>query len=152
MEFALKLAHSYMYKPRTIILAIVDPTQDGRLPLIRDIVSSELAIHCRTLGVMMKPVHMPESAVQKLYQVARNEDTELRLGFGWHMIRPTLYSEPENKTDIWSAPPPANNGVQSLRKKLSDMLFSSIQREMPRLLVEMTLRMIQAVEGNGEPC
>jgi len=155
IAFSLKLAKLYMYKPSTTILAVVNPERDIQLPLVRDIVNSELAIHRRTLGVMTRPVYMQEADARKLCQVSCNNYSELRLGLGWHVTQcPRLLSTPEHenfqKTDIWPAPQSADLGVPSLRKKLSDMLFHSIQRELPRLLSEMTCRMIQVCEGNGE--
>jgi hypothetical protein len=150
------MAQLYMYKPSTIVLTPANCLHDPQFSLIRDIVKSELAIHQRTLGVMMKPAWMSETDTQKSYQVVRNDDRELKLGLGWHVtgfssFTPMPEHEHFRKADIWSALPSTDVGIPSLRKKLSDMLFSSIQRELPRLLNEMTRRIIQVCEDKGEP-
>ena len=145
-----------MHQPSTIVLAVVNFTRDLQLSLVRDIVNSELAIYQRTLGVMMKPVWALGKDAQESYQVVRNNDGELRLGLGRHVtgcssFLPMLEHEDLQRAGIWSALPSADVGAASLRNKLSDRLFTASQRELARLLNEMTRKMTQVCEGKGKP-
>jgi len=158
----LELAQSYLYKPRTIVLAVVNAMWDSELQLIRDIINSELAIHKRTLGVITRPEGILEKAdALRMHRLARNEDAELKLGLGWHVIK-----KPQNGhslqqissqesaffgSGIWSTLPSADLGVSALSHKLSHILFTCIQQEMPNILTELTNRLVEAHKHNGEP-
>ncbi|GAB7336357.1 hypothetical protein MBLNU13_g09088t2 [Cladosporium sp. NU13] len=84
----LKLAQGYLYKPRTITLAVVNARWDSEHQLTRDIINSELGIHKRTLGVTTGPEDILEKADDlRVHLLARNDDPELKHGLGWHVIK-----------------------------------------------------------------
>ena len=158
----LKLAQFYLYKPRTIILAVVNAMWDSELQLIRDMINSELAIHKRTLGVITRPEGILEKAdALRMHRLARNDDAELKLGLGWHVIKKPQHGHSLQQIDsqeaaffgsgIWSTVPSADLGVSALRDKLARVLFTCVQHEMPRILTELMDQLVKAHEHNGEP-
>lgn len=135
---------------------------DSELQFIRDIINSELAIHRRTLGVITRPEGILEKAdALRMHRLARNEDAELKLGLGWHVIKKpqhdhTLQHRGSQESDffksgIWSTLPSADLGVSSLSDKLSHILFACVQREMPHILSELKTQLVKAHEHSGVP-
>ena len=107
----------------------------------------EIAQHM--MGVITKPdgVLSQDDALKSI-DMARNE--ELRLGFGWHVVR-NLSHEAKDRTpehwdleerrfftsSVWSRLPSKDLGIESLRQKLCQRLFESIKRDLPLLIQEM---------------
>ena len=158
----LELAQSYLYKPRTIILAVVNAMWDSELQLIRDLINSHLALHKRTLGVITRPEGILEKAdAVRMHRLARNDDAELKLGLGWHVIKKPQHGHSLQqigsqesaffRSGIWSTLPSADLGVGALKDKLSYILFTRIQHEMPRILTELTDRLVKAHAHDAEP-
>lgn len=158
----LKLARSYLYKPRTIILVIVNAMWDSELQLIRDIINSELAIHKRTLGVITRPEGILEKTdALRMQRLARNNDPELRLGLGWHVIKKLqhghllqqigLQESASFGSGIWSTLPSADLGVSALRQNLAHILLTRVVNEMPHILTELMNQLVKAHEHSGEP-
>ena len=158
----LKLAQFYLYKPHTIVLAVVNAMWDSELQLIRDIINSELAIYKRTLGVVTRPEGILEKAdALRMRRLACNDDTELKLGLGWHV---TKKPQPGHslqqigsqesaffESGIWSTLPSVDLGVSALRNKLARILFSCVQHEMPRRLTELMGQLFEAHQHGGDP-
>jgi hypothetical protein len=158
----LKLAQSYLYKPQTIILAVVNEMWGSELQLIRDIHNSELAIYKRTLGVITQPEGILEkSDAVRMHRLPRNDDAELKLGLGWHVIKKPQPGHSLQQigsqesaffeSGIWSTLPSADLGVSALRNKLAHILFTCVQHEMPRILIEPMDQLVKAHEHDGEP-
>jgi hypothetical protein len=158
----LKLAQSYLYKPQTSILAVVNAMWDSELQLIRDIINSELAIHKRTLGVITRPEGILEKAdALRMHRLASNDDAELKLGLGWHVIKKPQPGHSLQQIGsqesaffeygIWSTLPSADLGISGLRNKLAHILFTCVQHEMPRILTELMDQLVKARGHDGEP-
>ena len=135
---------------------------DSELQLIRDIINSELAIHKRTIGVITRPEGILEKAdALRMHRLARNEDAELKLGLGWHVIKKPQPGHSLQQigsqesaffeSGIWSTLPSAHLGVSALRNKLAHILFTCVQHEMPRILTELMEQLVKSHQHNREP-
>jgi hypothetical protein len=127
-----------------------------------DIINSELAIHKRTLGAITRPKGILEKAdALRMHRLARNDDAELKLGLRWHVIKKRQPGHSLQqigsqeaaffKSGIWSTLPSTDLGVSALRNKLAHILFTCVQREMPRILTELMDQLVKAHKHNGGP-
>lgn len=153
VEAVAALTRSYLQKPRTIVLAVVNATSDFQVQSIGDFMrTSEIAT--RMMGVITKPDGvLTHDDRLRMIDLACNQDLEL--GLGWHAVRNLDHEaadrSPENRdweeknffrNSVWSRLPKKDLGIRSLRQKLCQYLFECIKRELPHLIKEMTDQLI----------
>ncbi|KAH7117540.1 interferon-induced GTP-binding protein Mx [Dendryphion nanum] len=141
-----EITDRYISQSRTICLAVVSATNDyanqGILSKVRKVDPDGE----RTLGIITKPDRLPSgSGTEAAYiNLARNEDIFFKLG--WHVIKNRSFEEGDNSFMERNASEAAyfrnsnfrclskdNVGVDSLRDRLSRLLFEHIKQELPKL-------------------
>lgn len=144
-----RLVETYMERKNSIILAIVS----ARNQVIMQKVLSKVKAHDknqeRTLGIITKPdLLIPGSQDEdKFIKLARNQELSHRLALGWHVLRNRSEMEgsltPQERdskereffdSGIWSAIPSNNRGVNTLRKKLANILLDHIRQNLDTLI------------------
>ncbi|KAI1358948.1 P-loop containing nucleoside triphosphate hydrolase protein [Xylaria arbuscula] len=147
-----RLVGTYMAKKNSIILAIIS----ARSQVVMQKVLLEAKRHDknqeRTLGIITKPdLLIPGSRDEDQFmKLARNQEPQLQLAFGWHVLRnrseaeasltPGERDQKEKEffeSGIWSAIPSNNRGVDTLRKKLSNILLDHIRKNIDPLIKEI---------------
>lgn len=140
----------YIKQPRIICLAIISATNDAANQPILTKVRQADPNHDRTLGVITKldKLDAGSGSEDKFLQLARNED--VRFKHDWHAIRNrnfkecgfsfeerNLAEEDFFTTSTFSCLDKKNVGIGALRKRLSQLLFDHIKKELPRLQKEL---------------
>ncbi|KAK0368444.1 dynamin family protein [Colletotrichum limetticola] len=136
----------YIKRPRTICLAVVSATNDAANQPILQRVRRFDPRGERTLGIITKPDQLPEGSgsESQFLELARNENVFFKLG--WHVIRNRRFSE--NEFSFWERNateaqffrtsnfrnlPRDIVGIETLRRRLSQLLFEHVKTELPQL-------------------
>ena len=146
LETVAEITDMYIYRPRTICLAVVSAASDyanqKSLTKVRDF---DPQGH-RTLGIITNTDTLPKgSGSEKLcLTLARNEDIEFRLG--WHVLKNRKFEENEfslqecNSAEAlhfrasnFKSLPDNCLGIDALRIRLSQRLFEHVKEELPKL-------------------
>jgi GTPase SAR1 family protein len=146
VDLVKEITDHYISNPRTICLAVVSATNDyanqGILSKVRDVDPNGE----RTLGIITKPDRLPSgSGSETAYlNLARNEDVFFKLG--WHVLKNRSYEEGHSsfeqrnaseaayfRTSNFKILPKDNVGIESLRTRLSKLLFNHVKQELPKL-------------------
>lgn len=137
-----------MQESKSIILVVVAANNQ----LANQSVLSRAKLHDpsskRIVGVITKPDLVDNSSNERKYlDLCRGLESAHRLPLGWHVVR---NSSEQERSDVnhdrdleeqkffqrsgWSSVSPANRGIQSLRNKLSKVLFEHIRESLPGLI------------------
>lgn len=146
VELVREITDRYISQSRTIILAVVSATNDyanqGILTKARKVDPDGE----RTLGIITKPDRLPAgSGSEGAYiSLARNEDIFFKLG--WHVVKNRSFEEGASsfaernaaeasyfRQSNFSCLPKENTGIESLRERLSKLLFDHVKQELPKL-------------------
>jgi GTP-binding protein EngB required for normal cell division len=144
------LVLSYMKKPRSVILAVMSAKNDINNQIVSNY-AAEMDPHGqRTLGIITKPdtLDVGSENERSFYDLAKNEDVEFSLG--WHVLKNRDYesractsTEQDQKEGdffskgIWASLPKRDVGIDSLRKKLSQLLQKQIESHLPGLIKDV---------------
>jgi GTPase SAR1 family protein len=146
VQLVAEITDRYIGQSRTICLAVIAATNDyanqGILTKVRNVDPKGE----RTLGIITKPDRLiPGSGMEKAYfDLARNEDVHFTLG--WHVLKNRAFEESSNsfmernaseaayfRKSIFKVLPKQDVGIDSLRDRLSKLLFHHVQLELPKL-------------------
>ena len=145
-----KLVEKYIGNPRTIILPVISAKNDYANQIILKKAREADPEGRRTLGIITKPDDLyPFSDNEKAFMnLAENRDISFALG--WHVLRnrnaqemKSSFAEREREENKffslsqWARLPAENQGIVSLRSKLSDLLYQHIKQELPALRKEL---------------
>ncbi|TVY87611.1 Interferon-induced GTP-binding protein [Lachnellula willkommii] len=139
----------YISEPRTICLAVVAGGSHHATQTILEKIKKVDPKGNRTLGIITKPDRIDGDGSKRAFlELAQNLDIQLKLG--WHVIKNreaheadhTLEQRKESESkwfsaSVFKALPPDHVGIDSLRKRLSQLLFEHIRRELPKLKAEV---------------
>ncbi|CZS92502.1 related to interferon-induced GTP-binding protein Mx [Rhynchosporium agropyri] len=149
-EVVSELVHSYMRRPRTIILAVVSALNDRALQAVLKRVKAVDPHGRRTMGLITKPdtLFKDSESEKDFVKLALNEVTHFRLG--WHVLRNRDFNtrnvtstERDRIEDdffsqgVWKTLPRSILGVAKLRERLSKVLLDHIKSELPALIREI---------------
>ncbi len=141
-----EITDHYISASRTICLAVISATNDYANQGILTKVRKVDAKGERTLGIITKPDRLPlGSGSEKAFlALARNEDVFFSLG--WHVLKNRAYEEGASsflernmseaayfRASNFKTLPRECVGIDSLRSRLSQLLFNHIKQELPRL-------------------
>ncbi|KAK7178351.1 dynamin family protein [Paraphaeosphaeria sporulosa] len=146
VELVQEITDRYISQSRTICLAVVSATNDyanqGILSKVRKVDPDGE----RTLGVITKPDRLPAgSGTESAYiTLARNEDIFFKLG--WHVVKNRSFEEGNNsflernaseasyfRASNFKCLPKESVGIDTLRERLSRLLFEHVKQELPKL-------------------
>ncbi|BCS04210.1 dynamin family protein [Aspergillus luchuensis] len=144
------LTEKYMKNKRSIILAVISAKADYHLQEVLNIAERFDPKRERTLGIITQPDTLePDSEEEKTYlQFVSNE--KIRLQLGWHVLRNRSFETrdiPDDARDArekeffsqgrWSSLSRNSVGIESLRRRLSSILFLQIRGNLPGLLADI---------------
>ncbi|KUI58055.1 Interferon-induced GTP-binding protein Mx [Cytospora mali] len=149
----------YIKQPRTICLAVISATNDAANQSILQRVRKFDPKGERTLGVITKPDLLPKGSGSeaKFLELARNEDVVFSLG--WHVVKNRKFEETDFSieernfsektyfnTSNFKKLPKTDVGIDTLRLKLSQLLFEHIKNELPRIQSELESALTTAAD------
>ena len=145
-----KLVEQYISNPRTIILPIVSAMNDAANQIILNRAKEHDPLGKRTLGIITKPdVLSPGSESEDAFiGLAMNQNITFEKG--WHVLRGRAFSErnvsfaERNAIEAtffsqgrWPELDPDTVGISALRGRLSELLFTHVKQELPKLRGEL---------------
>lgn len=151
VDMVAEITDHYISQSRTICLAVISATNDyanqGVLTKVRKVDPEGN----RTLGIITKPDRLiAGSGSETAYiNLAKNEDVFFKLG--WHVVRNRSFEDTNstflerNATEAFyfrksnfNCLPKTCVGIDTLRERLSLLLFEHVQQELPKLRVDLT--------------
>jgi GTPase SAR1 family protein len=148
IQFVQKITEKYMRNERSIILAVLSAKFNYVHQDILDRAEQVDPEFKRVLGIVTAPDLMASGSEEEdeWLDYIRNEK-EPKLKLGWHVLRNRAYAErkiddeerdkEEKKffeTGKWPSIPRAHVGIESLRHRLSEILFDQVRRNFPNLV------------------
>ena len=152
-----EITEQYIKQPRTICLAVVSASSDPANQSILTKVRVVDPAGDRTLGIITKPDRLPSgSDSEKAYiELAMNHDIFFKLG--WHVLKNRTYEERDFnlmernmaettyfRTSNFRALPEHSVGVNTLRHRLSVLLFEHVKQELPKLRSDLEEALLDA--------
>lgn len=144
---AKELVERYMASPRSIILLVVSAEHENDIKELLDMARQFDSNGERTLGIITHPDSLDRGSQREasFLQILRNE--RMYLSLGWHALR-NHFPEESSMTDDtrdeqerdffdqggWANLLPDCVGAESLRRRLSGILFEHHQRCLPALV------------------
>jgi hypothetical protein len=163
-QFVFDLVKEYMSNPRAIILAVITGNNDQSNQAVFDECKALDQNGRRTLGIITKPDTIAKRDIANWMDLAMNRTIYFERG--WHVLRNRgpdevdASFEQRNATEIaffnealWSKLPKENVGIEALRKRLSDLLFGHLKRELPAVrdeILESLQNTVDEIERLGE--
>lgn len=152
VELVGEITDQYIKQPRTICLAVVsaasDPANQSILTKVREVDPDGE----RTLGIITKPDRLPSgSGSETAYiELAKNNDVFFKLG--WHVLEERDFDLMERnmaeaayfRTSNFKVLPEHCVGVDTLRSRLSILLFEHVKQELPKLRTDLEEALIDA--------
>ena len=157
----------YIQQGRTICLAVVSGANDHANQMILTKVREVDPRGDRTLGIITKPDRLPANSASesKFIELAKNEDIFFKLG--WHVLKNRSFEERDcsleerNATEItyfrnynFKVLPAHSLGIDTLRIRLSQLLFEHIKHELPKLRKDLEIALLDSqsqLSKLGEP-
>lgn len=145
-----EITNQYISQSRTICLAVIAATNDAANQPILQKVRKFDPNGERTLGVITKLDRLPagSGSEAKFLELAKNEDVFFKLG--WHVIKNRKFEEREFniqernnsemeffRSSVFNTLPQENVGIDTLRMRLSHLLFEHVKNELPHLNTEL---------------
>lgn len=137
-----EIVREYMHDERTIILAVVSAKYDVENQIVMERARTADPHGSRTLGIITKPDAVDQVMEEGFVSLARNE--RIHLDLGWHVLRNRTSEEQDytfaerNRKEqkffqqgLWASLPSSDTGIESLRSRLSWLLFAHIRKELP---------------------
>jgi GTPase SAR1 family protein len=146
VDMVAEITDHYIAQQRTICLAVVSATNDYSNQKILEKVRDVDPKGDRTLGIITKPDGLAaDSGAEKSFiELAQNKDIFFKLG--WHVLKNRKFEEREFnlmernfsettffRTSNFKCLPPECVGIDSLRNRLSLLLFDHVKLELPKL-------------------
>ncbi|KAI1111779.1 P-loop containing nucleoside triphosphate hydrolase protein [Nemania sp. NC0429] len=147
-----RLVETYMARKNSIILAIVSARNQVVMQKVLSKVKAHDNTRERTLGIVTKPDLLLSGSQDedKFIKLVRNQEQSHRFALGWHVLRNRSEAEgsvsPEERDSkesqffgagIWSAIPSNSRGIDTLRKKLANILLDHIRKNMDTLIQDI---------------
>jgi hypothetical protein len=159
IDLVAQITHDYISQPRTICLAVVAASQDYAT---QEILKNVLVVDPkgdRTLGIITKPDRIDgPGSKQAFLELAQNLDEKVRFKLGWHVLKNRSPQEADisledrklseskwfHSDPFFRTLPTRFVGIDSLRQRLSLLLFEHVKRELPQLRQDLENAMYDA--------
>ena len=145
-----EITDSYISQPRTICLAVISATSDYATQDILTKVREVDPEGERTLGVITKPDRVPFGSGSERSFIDLAQNTDIFFKLGWHVLKNRTFEEDgcsflernNSETAYFQRSNfkvlPANClGIEALRSRLSAFPFEHVQRELPKLSLDL---------------
>ncbi|KAI9669048.1 MAG: hypothetical protein M1831_000640 [Alyxoria varia] len=151
IELVHKLTDDYIKQSRTICLVVIAGSNDYACQPILDKIRAHDPEGERSLGIITKPdIPPPRSGSREAFvELAQNKDVFFKLG--WHVLKNREFQqshfslEERNASEAdffqnseFKVLPRDCHGIDTLRERLSVVLFDHIKRELPKLSQDLT--------------
>ncbi|KAI6399614.1 hypothetical protein MCOR20_008756 [Pyricularia oryzae] len=158
-----EITNRYISQHRTICLAVISATNDAANQGILQQVRKFDPKGERTLGVITKPDKLKagSGSEAKFIELARNQDVFFELG--WHVVKNRMFSEQNfsfeerNTSEMnffcasnFRSLPKEMLGINTLRVRLSHLLFNHVKNELPRLMRDLDVA-LESSKRDMEP-
>jgi len=144
-ELVRDMVESYMRNPRTVMLTVVPANVDLATQEILEMAKEVDPDYRRTIGVMTKPDLVDKGAEQKVVEIIEGKDSVKTLD--WSIVRNLGQRDLNNsaadraatekqffiRTGPWNTLPQERRGIDSLRRRLEEVLTKHIQSEFPKV-------------------
>ena len=159
VQLVSQITDQYISRSRTICLAVVSASNDYSNQKILAKVREVDSDGARTLGIITKPDRLDAGSGSEaaFLGLARNEDVKFSLG--WHVLKNRKYDERDYslqerkaaednffRTSNWKTLPDHCRGVDSLRTRLSHLLFEHVKEELPKLRGDLENALLTATQ------
>ena len=162
-----EITDQYITQQRTICLAVVSGANDHANQMILTKVREVDPRGDCTLGIITKPDRLPANSASesKFIELAGNQDIFFKLG--WHVLKNRSFEEKDFsllernaaedtyfRISNFKVLPAQTLGIDTLRTRLSQLLFEHVKKELPKLKedLERALHDTQSqLEKLGEP-
>ncbi len=145
MEMVRSMVHTYMQKPRSVMLVVIPANVDIATQEILEMAEEVDPDGQRTLGVLTKADLIDKGAEQAVVDLV--DGRKHKLSLGWHMVRnPGQLQISNPSTDRhsvenmfftqvapWNTLEQDRVGVQALRVRLQEILAAHTRREFPKV-------------------
>ncbi|KAI9659667.1 MAG: hypothetical protein M1829_006575 [Trizodia sp. TS-e1964] len=146
VQLVAEITDRYISQSRTICLAVIAATNDYANQSILTKVRNVDPNGERTLGIITKPDRLiaTSGSERAFFDLAKNDDIHFALG--WHVLKNRAFDESSHsfmernaseadyfKKSIFRHLPKQDVGIDSLRTRLSKLLFDHVQQELPKL-------------------
>ncbi|RAH76996.1 hypothetical protein BO86DRAFT_235506 [Aspergillus japonicus CBS 114.51] len=144
------ITERYMKNTRSIILAIITAKADYHLQEVLDMARKFDPQRERTLGIITQPDILEPSSEEEDTWLQFLENDKVSLQLGWHVLRNRSFETRDASDDArdekeaaffeqgrWASIPRENVGIDSLRRRLSSILFKHIRRNLPELITDI---------------
>lgn len=161
IEIVNQLVESYMCQKNSIILVVVE----AKTAIVNHYALAKVKEfdpkRGRTMGIITKPdLKLGEHLQKEHIQLAKNREPKHTLKLGWHVLRNRAEDEDGTetrdeiedaffKTAPWNSIVEQDRGINSLRKKLSSVLYNHIRLGLPNVIkdIETSLAKRQTEQG-----
>ncbi|KAI2846347.1 hypothetical protein CBS147343_7510 [Aspergillus niger] len=144
------LTEKYMKNARSIILAVISAKTDYHLQEVLNIAERFDPRRERTLGIITQPDTLEPNSEEEGTYLQFISNQKIRLQLGWHVLRNRSFetrdipddARDEREKDFfsqgrWSSLSRDSVGIESLRRRLSNILFIQIRRNLPGLIADI---------------
>ena len=146
VDLVAEITDQYIKQPRTICLAVVSGANDYANQKILTKVREVDPEGDRTLGIITKPDRLDSGSGSEtaFIELAQNQDIHFKLG--WHVLKNRKFDERDFslmernaseetyfRTSNFKCLPADCVGIDSLRVRLSKLLFEHVRQELPKL-------------------
>ncbi|KAL1386368.1 dynamin GTPase [Phyllosticta capitalensis] len=155
MRLVENMVMGYMKNPRSVLLTVIPANVDIATQSILQSAKSVDPDGQRTLGVLTKPDLVDKGAEFSVIALIEGHKQSLKLG--WYILKNPGQAQAnesaENRKKLeneffitqapWNTLPKAKVGVESLRSRLQNILFTHIRREFPKVKSEINKRLAE---------
>lgn len=140
----------YMSDPKSIILAVVSAKNDFASQAVLKLARESDPKGHRTIGVITKPDKLHPGSLRETEYITLARNKEIYFKLGWYVLRNAdsnakLRALPRRDEEearflsegAWCNLPQSALGVETLRNRLSNVLFRPIAAELPGLIEEI---------------
>ncbi|KAK1050072.1 hypothetical protein LTR74_017147 [Friedmanniomyces endolithicus] len=155
-EMVAEITDFYIKQRRTICLAVIQATDDyANQPILTNVRAVDSKGN-RTLGIITKPDRLSAGSgtEEAFIALARNEDVFFKLG--WHVVKNRKFEESHFsieerndsearffRTSTFQILPTDRCGIESLRVRLSSLLFDHVKRELSDLRQDLDVALAE---------
>jgi hypothetical protein len=144
------MVENYMKQRRSIILAVVAADNAFANQPVTKLTRHIDPSGRRTLGLLTKPDKIDRGSDSERYYIELAQNQNVKLTLGWHVLRNKGFdttddsSEQRDKREAeffadsaWSVLEPEQLGVENLRKRLRQVLWSQIRQGLPDVKIDV---------------
>ncbi|PLB39122.1 putative dynamin GTPase [Aspergillus candidus] len=145
-----ELTERYMENNRSIILAVISAKVDYHLQNVLNIAKQFDPKRERTMGIITQPDRLERDSEEEENYIRYVRNEKVPLNLGWHALKNRSYEDRMASHDVrdeqertffnqgrWASLSREFVGVDSLRRRLSNVLLKHVRRNLPGLIADI---------------